>query len=68
MTKEYCGTYWGSHGCDLPRGHAGEHLCGFGDPDGVCSTPTRWHDGLGGTDGGDLADWTPWPQPFEIYH
>lgn len=25
--------YWGSHGCSLPRGHEGPHLCdcAFGD-------------------------------------
>ena len=22
-----CRVYWGSHGCDRPRGHAGPHLC-----------------------------------------
>lgn len=22
-----CCVYWGSHGCDRPRGHAGSHLC-----------------------------------------
>lgn len=22
-----CRTYWGTHGCELPRGHEGEHLC-----------------------------------------
>lgn len=23
-----CPTYWRSHGCDLPMGHGGEHVCG----------------------------------------
>lgn len=28
MTNEpVCRVYWGSHGCCLPRGHEGEHLC-----------------------------------------
>lgn len=22
-----CRVYWGSHGCMLPRGHQGPHLC-----------------------------------------
>lgn len=22
-----CRVYWGSHGCCLPRGHEGDHLC-----------------------------------------
>jgi hypothetical protein len=22
-----CRVYWGSHGCDLERGHTGEHVC-----------------------------------------
>lgn len=22
-----CRTYWGSHGCDLPKGHEGHHEC-----------------------------------------
>jgi hypothetical protein len=24
---ERCRVYWGSHGCGLPRGHEGPHLC-----------------------------------------
>lgn len=24
---EDCRVYWGSHGCYLPRGHDGPHLC-----------------------------------------
>lgn len=24
----YCRVYWGSHGCDLERGHTGPHDCG----------------------------------------
>jgi hypothetical protein len=38
-----CRVYWGSHGCDLPRGHAGDgHDCGccecqnHPDPDSGC--------------------------------
>ena len=26
-----CRVYWGSHGCDLPRGHDGEHVCDIVD-------------------------------------
>ena len=22
-----CRTYWGSHGCSLPKGHEGHHFC-----------------------------------------
>jgi hypothetical protein len=31
MTTPQCCTYWGSHGCSLPEGHPGVHVCG--DPD-----------------------------------
>lgn len=24
----FCRVYWGSHGCALPRGHVGDHICG----------------------------------------
>lgn len=24
---EPCRVYWGSHGCKLPRGHEGQHIC-----------------------------------------
>jgi hypothetical protein len=24
---KYCEVYWGSHGCDRPRGHDGLHIC-----------------------------------------
>ena len=27
----YCRIYWGSHGCDLERGHEGNHRCGCAD-------------------------------------
>lgn len=26
-----CRVYWGSHGCDLPRGHDGPHICECAD-------------------------------------
>lgn len=26
-----CRVYWGSHGCCLPRGHDGPHLCDCAD-------------------------------------
>lgn len=42
-TVETCPACWGSHGCDLPRGHDFPlHMCGFGDADGG---PHSWHDG-----------------------
>lgn len=25
--NEYCRVYWGTHGCELPRGHEGHHKC-----------------------------------------
>lgn len=25
--NEYCRVYWGTHGCELPRGHEGNHKC-----------------------------------------
>lgn len=34
MTHD-CRVYWGSHGCDLERGHAGEHICGCSVEEGV---------------------------------
>jgi hypothetical protein len=38
----HCRVYWGSHGCDLPRGHDFPlHMCGFGEPGG----PHSFHDG-----------------------
>lgn len=41
---EQCRAYWGSHGCGKRRGHAEPaHVCGVGDPEGLCST----HDGIG---------------------
>jgi hypothetical protein len=27
-----CRVYWGSHGCDKPRGHRGHHRCGSCSP------------------------------------
>lgn len=29
-----CRVFWGSHGCELPRGHQGRHVCG--DEAGPC--------------------------------
>ena len=26
--RTWCDTYWGTHGCDLPRGHDGPCDCG----------------------------------------
>lgn len=35
---EKCNTFWGSHGCDLPVDHDGQHICttccaGYSEPD-----------------------------------
>lgn len=27
----HCNWFWGSHGCDLPMWHSGDHLCGTED-------------------------------------
>lgn len=34
-----CRVYWGSHGCDKPRGHWWRHRCG--PPDDVCTRGFR---------------------------
>ena len=34
MPVEHCRVYWGSHGCDLPRGHEGPHRCVCADDPG----------------------------------
>ena len=48
MSVEPCRTYWGSHGCALPRQHADadrRHQCGelssADNPDGLCSVVER---------------------------
>lgn len=28
----FCPYVWGSHGCDLPPDHEGDHVCDHGDP------------------------------------
>jgi hypothetical protein len=28
MSTNTCDIFWGSHGCDLPEGHDGQHMCG----------------------------------------
>ena len=33
----YCQIYWGSHGCDLERGHDGPHECD------CCECPGGFH-------------------------
>lgn len=35
-----CRVYWGSHGCNLPRGHEGGHECA------CCDCPAGHHNGL----------------------
>lgn len=51
---ELCRVFWGSHGCDLPRGHAGwlvRHQCGLDeDSDGPCSKVERELDEVTGTE------------------
>ena len=32
MTR-ICMTFWGSHGCMLPKGHDGQHRCDCCEPD-----------------------------------
>lgn len=29
----WCRVYWGSHGCNLPADHGGQHMCGCCDPE-----------------------------------
>lgn len=49
--NEGCRVFWGSHGCDRPRGHDGPHLClscwTEGDEDGWVGAPPYyghgWH-------------------------
>lgn len=35
-----CRVYWGSHGCNLERGHEGTHVCA------CCDCPEDHHDGI----------------------
>jgi hypothetical protein len=32
LRRPRCDVYWGSHGCERPRGHRGQHKCGKGCP------------------------------------
>lgn len=58
---EVCDTFWGSHGCDKPAGHAEVHQCGeAGD---YCSQMIQ----LGPKDAAvryayddDGSDWSEW--------
>lgn len=43
MTPEKCRVYWGSHGCCLPCGHEGPHLCTCTYEDGDPSKPLLPH-------------------------
>lgn len=71
---DICWTFWGSHGCDLPAQHEGDHVCGANDGDGpyVCSKArpvgewTPQHYSLGNIScpaevlfSYDGAEWTP---------
>jgi hypothetical protein len=42
-----CRVYWGSHGCDLERGHSGAHECD------CCDCPAGRHNGV---DAPELVD------------
>lgn len=72
-----CPVYWGSHGCDLGRDHEDQdlHVCGVGDPDGLCSFLTRdaagqwWvrysaEDGVTVLPGDPGGDHTAWSDPL----
>lgn len=39
-----CHTFWGSHGCDLAKGHDGLCVCGANDPEGACSAGLKYGD------------------------
>lgn len=46
-THEWCGTFWGSHGCGRAKNHPGLCVC---DPDpsgeaGPCSAALKWGEG-----------------------
>lgn len=36
---DHCDVYWGSHGCDLTRGHEGHHFCSCCDCDPHVTEP-----------------------------
>ena len=40
MTANDCRVYWGSHGCNLERGHEGGHVCP------CCDCPPGRHNGV----------------------
>jgi hypothetical protein len=39
--SEPCRVYWGTHGCRLPRGHDGPHLCECADDEGASHVLAR---------------------------
>ena len=43
--EEWCRVYWGTHGCHLPRGHDGPHLCDCAYDEGVDPCTRRYPDG-----------------------
>lgn len=43
MSDRKCDIFWGSHGCDLPHGHHGQHYC-IGCCDGSEPSHQRLHD------------------------
>jgi hypothetical protein len=40
-----CRVYWGSHGCHLPRGHEGPHLCDCANKPDVDPVTREYPDG-----------------------
>jgi hypothetical protein len=41
-----CQAFWGSHACDLPRGHDGPHLCACADDPDVDPETRLYPDGV----------------------
>ena len=58
-----CLTYWGSHGCDLERGHKGAHECDccdclrHPDPDSGCVATAPYYGWKTGFYGEDAPFW-----------
>ena len=58
-----CRVYWGSHGCDLDRGHKLPHVCGSRDEEhGVCSQATATAVRYNVGDAGEVT----WSEPFPV--
>ena len=50
MQAESCRVYWGTHGCDRPRGHRGPHICNCGQFPYGWEDPTNLWTGFYGED------------------